>query len=402
MKTLTIDDLRVRRSSCRRAAVARAQRRRRPSRRAAGVRRCRRAAGARRSARRADATAATAAAAPWNPPPPPAPPSPIEPAAADDAAAGGARLRRRRTGTGRAAARPPPIPSSTRAASTADSLWLTFHGAQWPYYPRTGIGVSGYVWIDNSFEQINIGDPAATSHRTREHLQQGRLLVRVTPTYSLGDFFVQAQAELVANKDQSLTQSSIPSVARRRRRLGARRRNGDKWDVMLGRFEAFEIYHRGMGLDINTEERLGAFDDNNKPPDIYGATLPLRSAGPRPGNVAFHGYPAPWLRFEMLAQYGGLGPYNELGGRPAAIYDIGWLKVKAAAEYQWLTPRNEVNKDERRNRGVAASAQFVCSTYVEGGINYGYRGRPSSPATESSTRPPATIGPASACSSTRA
>src|SRR5215468_6268089 len=28
------------------------------------------------------------------------------------------------------------------------SLWMTFHGAQWPYYARTGIGVSGYGWID--------------------------------------------------------------------------------------------------------------------------------------------------------------------------------------------------------------------------------------------------------------
>src|SRR5678815_681069 len=27
------------------------------------------------------------------------------------------------------------------------SLWMTFHGAQWPYYARTGIGVSGYGWV---------------------------------------------------------------------------------------------------------------------------------------------------------------------------------------------------------------------------------------------------------------
>ena len=28
------------------------------------------------------------------------------------------------------------------------SLWMTFHGLQWPYYPKTGIGVSGSGWID--------------------------------------------------------------------------------------------------------------------------------------------------------------------------------------------------------------------------------------------------------------
>ena len=303
------------------------------------------------------------------PPPPPAPPSPIAAAAATEpppaapASEGG--------GPGPVERLPPSAyPEQYTRGLYGGSLWSTFHGAQWPYYARTGIGVSGYVWIDNSFEQINIGNPAATSHRIREQLQQGRLLVRVTPTYSLGDFFVQAQAELVSNKDQSLSQNSIPNQADADdvwARIGAWR----KWDVMLGRFEAFEVYHRGMGLDINTEERQGAFDDVNRPPDIYGATY-LFDRPARPGNVAFHGYPTPWLRFELLAQYGGLGPYNEIGGRPAAVYDIGWLKVKAAAEYQWLTPRNELNKDERRNRGVAAAVQFVYSTYVEGGINYGY------------------------------
>jgi hypothetical protein len=54
---------------------------------------------------------------------------------------------------------------------------------------------------------------------------------------------------------------------------------------MFGRFEAWEIYHRGMGLDINTQERLGAFDVNSSPPDIYGATYlfdrPARSGGTR-------------------------------------------------------------------------------------------------------------------------
>ena len=54
-----------------------------------------------------------------------------------------------------------------------------------------------------------------TVGRRRSHaqdfLQQGRILLRVTPTYSAGNFFVQAQAEIVANKDQSQTQPQ-PSI----------------------------------------------------------------------------------------------------------------------------------------------------------------------------------------------
>jgi len=144
-----------------------------------------------------------------------------------------------------------------------------------------------------------------------------------------------------------------------------------KWDLMFGRFEAFEIYHRGMGLDLNTQERLGAFDANSNPPDIYGATYLFDRPG-RAGNVAFHLYPARYLRFELLAQYGGLGAYNEAGGRPAAIYDIGWLKLKAAFEYQWLTAHDENDKGKQQNWGFAGSAQLVFAPFVEGGINYGF------------------------------
>src|SRR5437868_5400892 len=39
------------------------------------------------------------------------------------------------------------------------SLWMTFHGLQWPYYPKTGIGVSGSAWIDTGFESIKRGNP---------------------------------------------------------------------------------------------------------------------------------------------------------------------------------------------------------------------------------------------------
>ena len=316
-------------------------------------------------------SAAPAAAEPAPPPPPtppPAPPSPIESAAAQSpppalpASEGG--------GPGPVERLPPSAyPEEYTRGLYGGPLWSIFHGVQWPYYLRTGIGVSGYGWIDNSFEQIKVGLPTATFDRTREYLQQGRVLLRVTPTYVRGDRFVQAQAEIVANKDQSATQPT-PGIVDADDvwvRIGQWR----KWDLMFGRFEAFEIYHRGMGLDINTEERLGAFDQVNQPPDIYGATF-MFDRPARPGNVAFHVYPYRYLRIELLAQYGGLAQFNEIGGRPAVVFDIGWLKLKAAAEYQLLTARNQGDREQKQNSGFAGSAQFVYGRYVEGGINYGY------------------------------
>jgi hypothetical protein len=247
------------------------------------------------------------------------------------------------------------------------SLWSTFHGMQWPFYPRTGIGVSGYVWLDNSYEKTNVGDP--NQRPFKEFLQQGRLLLRVTPTYSNDVWFVQGQAELVANKDQTQTQPATGIADTDD--LWIRAGQWNKWDVMVGRFEGFEVYHLGMGLDLNTEERRGAFDASNSPPDLYGASfLFYRPAGG--GNVAFHLYPSSYLRFELLSQLGSVGGLNEIGGRPALVFDIGWFKLKGAVEYQWLKARAEGDGTEKRSRGGGGTAQFVLPQGIEFGANAGY------------------------------
>jgi hypothetical protein len=243
------------------------------------------------------------------------------------------------------------------------SLWSTFHGLQWPYYPRTGIGISGYGWLDTGYERINRGDPAQPT--VKELLQQGRILLRVTPTYSSGTWFVQAQAEFLANKDQSRPQTEQANVDDVWIRTG----QWQRWDVTVGRFEAFEVYHLGMGLDINTEERVGAVDASAQPPDFYGATF-LFGRPKGLGDVALHLYPARFLRFELLGQVGNEG-VNTIGGRPAIVFDFGWLKLKAAGEYSRATARNVGDKTENRNSGYAGTAQFVFDPFVEFGINAG-------------------------------
>jgi hypothetical protein len=250
------------------------------------------------------------------------------------------------------------------------SLWLNMQGVQWPYMPHTGVGVSGYGWIDNDYERTRIGDPGQSDHTTR-YLQQGRVLLRITPTYSSGNMFVQAQAEFVANKDQTQTQATLAVVDAEDVwvRTGAWR----SWDVTVGRFEAFEVYHLGMGLDVNTDERIGAYDGAHSPPALYGATaLFYRPAGP--GNIALHVYPTDLLRIEALGQWGNDGVRNTLGFRPAAIFDTGWLKVKAAAEYLSAKPQdpNPALRNETQIRGGAGSAQLELAPWLEFGPNVGY------------------------------
>ena len=81
------------------------------------------------------------------------------------------------------------------------SLWLDMQGHQWPYYPRIGVGLSGYGWVDTDYKRTRIGDVGQSDHTTKL-FGQGRFALRVTPTYSNGTWFAQAQAELIANLDQ--------------------------------------------------------------------------------------------------------------------------------------------------------------------------------------------------------
>jgi hypothetical protein len=245
------------------------------------------------------------------------------------------------------------------------SMWMTFHGLQWPYVPRTGVGFSGYAWLDSSYEKINRGDPSQPG--VKEFLQQGRAVLRITPTYTSGDWFVQAQAELVANKDQTIGQPNQGDVDD----LWIRTGQWHSWDLTVGRYEAFEVYHLGMGLDLNTEERIGAYDQNTQPPGLYGASfLYYRPAGL--GDIALHLYVARNLRIELLGQMGNDGGLNQLGGRPALVFDIGWLKVKGAGEYGHGTSTATGNKTEIKEMGAGGGFQLVFEPYVEFGGNFGY------------------------------
>jgi hypothetical protein len=263
-------------------------------------------------------------------------------------------------------------------------LWLDMQGLQWPYLPQTGVGISGYGWIDGNARLIRSGNPSIPP-KTYELLDQGRFLLRVTPTYVQGNWFVQGQAELVANTNQYYPQGTngaldgVVSADDVWLRTGALQ----AWDVTVGRFQAFDVYPLGMGLDLNTYERLGAYDPPamvspngpNKVAPLYAADYMLYRPGPpHVGDAAFHLYPYRFLRFELLGQFGNDGTVNIAGARPAAIFDIGWFKLRGALEYQyeWNIDPEPMSQKTVKNRGGAGSAQVVLAPFIEAGVNFGY------------------------------
>src|SRR5450432_3624043 len=47
------------------------------------------------------------------------------------------------------------------------SLWLDMQGLQWPYTPHTGIGLSGYGWLDNMYRLVRLGGNQPSDHTTK-------------------------------------------------------------------------------------------------------------------------------------------------------------------------------------------------------------------------------------------
>jgi len=262
------------------------------------------------------------------------------------------------------------------------SLWLDMQGHQWPHYPRIGVGISGYGWVDTDYKKTRIGDPGQSDHLTRL-FTQGRFALRITPTYSNGSWFVQAQAELIANLER--LDNPRQTVVADTDDLWIRTGVWNAWDVTVGRFEAFSVYHLGMGLDLNTDERVGAYDQNHIGPQPYLASYLFY----RPDGlefVALHLYPGGMVsgqgglaallrpvRIELLGEWGNDNFLNNVGGRGAIIYDLGWLKLRAAGEYQWRFPPDPSPNlhNEYKNRGFAGSVQFVFAPWIEFGPNYG-------------------------------
>ncbi len=284
------------------------------------------------------------------------------------------------------------------------SLWQepSFHGLQWPYMAHTGIGVSGSVWLDSGRELINRDSNQIPN--TALWYQQGRGVLRLTPTYAGDNYFVQGQVELVGNLCQSASSLNMVCLAAgtfSTDDLWIRVGQWNRWDLKVGRFEGWEVYHLGLGMEQYTFERQGArnfglkiTDPSFEAPLFYVVTFmhDRPSDGLAAGYAAFHVYPSDWLRFEVLGKLGtdnnmndnstGDTPMTSFGGRPTAIVDLGWLKVKVGAEFQKAVPITQTIQPgspgmkveaaaKLVQKGVGGSIQVIASPFLELGVSAG-------------------------------
>jgi hypothetical protein len=277
------------------------------------------------------------------------------------------------------------------------ALEPSFDGLQWPRMTRTGVGISGSVWVDSGYTSISRESDHAPN--TVRLLQQGRGTFRVTPTYASGDFFIQGQVEVISNNCQSTGSAKCDQAGRGTvdtDDLWVRFGQWNVWDLKVGRFEGWEMFHTGMGLDINTLERRGAQREGTSGntldvPDIYTLNfLHDRPTGMGIGYAALHGYLGNFLRGELLGEYGtdeasGTGS-NIRGIRPSFVAAYRFVKLKWGAEYDKTTHGTQyLNMDADKGtvgktydkfsitrKGTGGSLQFVFDPYVEFGGNLAY------------------------------
>lgn len=317
-------------------------------------------------------------------PEPPAEPEPVPaPQVSADAETPSTETTADSTETAADVAVPPPLrlellpstayPNDPINGIRGGSMELSINQQQWPYMPKyegppaLRVGISGSGWVDSNFRTVKAG--LETERNEQAYRQQGRFTLRVTPTYTLEkDWFLQANTEFIGNVDQDRSTTNYVDID------GAWLRFG-KWkvfDIQAGRMQGFEVYHTGMGLDLNTYERSGAVSFSESPPQIYGLT-DLWDYGVSNGAVAAHLYLPKWLRLEMLTRFGRSNAGSDFGIRPVGVVDLGWLKLKGGYERRLRASIFQGDQARTETQGIGASAQFVWDPWLEGGLNIGQR-----------------------------
>jgi hypothetical protein len=245
-------------------------------------------------------------------------------------------------------------------------------GYQFPYMgPETSqegarIAISGSVWDDLSYARINAGNSNSAS--LKRFASQSRALLRATPTYTTRDgWFAQGQVEFVGVGDQTISNGTLGMVDDAYVRAG-------KWkvfDVTVGRFQGWEVYHYGMGLDLNTLERAGAtiHSDPQQAPSIYGVNYYWDRQDGGLGSYAAHVYFTDYLRLEVMGLFGTQSSQNVKAIRPVAVLDLGYFKAKVGAEYSVGTYQADGNQTRTKKNGIGGALQFVLDPYIEGGVN---------------------------------
>jgi hypothetical protein len=206
---------------------------------------------------------------------------------------------------------------------------------------------------------------------------RGRFVVGPTVQYDFGEnkqWFVRARGELVAwMREYGSYQINADDV------FGQVGQKG-KWDLKVGRFRTWRVYHKGYGFDLYTLEDQGACRISTAVTGSCSLETGGTAFGPHTyevsnlydrepaGRAALHVYPTSWSGVELATGYGNNGANNTLAGRGAAMVYFDFLRISAAAEYRTSKPAQEkAFTDPTSNQLVSCPNCGVSRSYGFGG-----------------------------------
>jgi hypothetical protein len=207
-----------------------------------------------------------------------------------------------------------------------------------PSTPTTTLAWHGGLEMDLGLARYSFDTPTYPKEQFYDF--RGRFVLGPEVNYAVArDYFAKAKAQLVAwlRETYGVYQINVDDVWAQAGQTGL-------WDVKLGRFKTWRVYHKGLGFDLYTLEDTGAvetppYESGQFGPDIYEVNFMYLHE--TPGRAAFHLYPTSWSALELSGTYGKDGTSNTAGARAATLFHTRLFRLSGAAEYRFSRPAQE-------------------------------------------------------------
>jgi hypothetical protein len=253
-------------------------------------------------------------------------------------------------------------PSPQTRGLPFSSLWLTFHGLQWPYMPalnkdqRFVVGLSGFGWLDTAVPEVRaLGDGSVHAECGPDQVPEGAgpLPAPYHPDLAFRDgIFVQGHGRAGRTLDQT-SQRQKPRRRGHRRSVHCASASGIPWVFRWVVSRAGRCFHLGMAWTRYTFERQGRASAPacraSRSPFMASPTTSSVSSGPAATPHPLLPAPLPPLRAAGSSERS----TRTTCTRPVrSASSISLVKLKAGVEYQRQSGQRSTTRPTSSRKGV--------------------------------------------------
>ncbi|HEY5957840.1 MAG TPA: hypothetical protein VIV60_14860 [Polyangiaceae bacterium] len=222
------------------------------------------------------------------------------------------------------------------------------------------IRFDGYFWVDTGYMKRT--NAQSGQYDQSAAYMQGRYVLGATYYAEKGNWFGLARGQFIGLVNEFSKSQYEPHTLDAYVQVGLKR----KFDIQIGRFLAWEVYHRGQGIELFTAEEAGALNG----PTLYWLDQ-TRGYKNEAGQFALHAYPFDVLKFELAGVYGQDSNQNNYGLRPVVDFSVGGFQAIGGYEYLRQVPQTDADKVEMKLQGAAGKLQYRFPV-VTAGANVAY------------------------------